>query len=151
MESNSLGPPSEPVDGWQMVIDVWTFLNFVFDAAEPVFEHHGLHQKSLVLLALLDKTGSPMELAHLLRSPASSLSSMLKEMEGKGLISRRLHPDDRRRHVLERTELGDQALADGIQAIRRCVAERVNAAPESQRAALGEAMVMLRRAADIPE
>jgi DNA-binding MarR family transcriptional regulator len=142
MESHADGP-----DGWELVIDVWRFLNTVFDGAEPVFSRHGLHQKSLVLLALLDLTDSPQGLAELLRSPASSLSSLIKDVEAKGLIERRLHPDDRRRHVLTRTGSGDAALAEGVAAIRACVAREFALSSPEEKAAVGPAQRMMRRIA----
>lgn len=133
------------ITGWSLVKATWSFLNVVFDHSAPVLAHWGLHQKSLVLLALLDLGDTPQELAHLLRSPASTLSSMLRELEDKGLIARSLDQADRRRFRLRRTAEGDRALSAGIAAIDAAVGGCLNSLGDEDRAAVTRALPLLLR------
>jgi DNA-binding MarR family transcriptional regulator len=131
--------------GWELVVGAWEFLNAVFDHAAPAMAEHGLHQKSLVLLALLDKGDTPQQLAHLLRTPAPTLSHMLKELEGRGLIARSLDAADRRRFRLRRTAAGDRALAAGVAAINEAASSRLACLSDAEREVVAGAVLLLPR------
>ncbi len=133
------------ITGWQLVEGVWGFLNVVFDHACPVLDKHGLHQKSLVLLALLDVADTAQELAALLRTPASSLSYLLREMEEKGLISRTIDAHDKRKFRFVRTPKGDTAHEAGRDAINAAVAERLATLSDHERRTLQDALPLLNR------
>jgi DNA-binding MarR family transcriptional regulator len=53
---------------------------------------------------------SQQALSTMLRILPSRLVSLLDELEGRGLLERRSHPDDRRTYALHLTEKGRQAL-----------------------------------------
>lgn len=139
------------ISGWEWVKGAWVFLNAVFDHAAPLLSEYGLHQKSLVLLALLDKEDTPQGLAHLLRSPASSVSHLLKEVEEKGLITRAVDARDKRRFRLTRTAEGDKALQTGIEAINRAIEEKFGQLEPSQQETLSQALPLLITLAVLPE
>ena len=126
-----------------IVQGVWEFLNVIFDDAATVMESYGLHQKSLVLLALLDRADTPQGLAHLLRTPPSTLSHMLSELERRKLIERSLDADDKRKFRLRRTEDGQQALEEGIAAINRAMATRMERLAPSECATMAESLKLI--------
>lgn len=136
-------------EGWRIAEIAWAFLNAVFDHAAPVMAGYGLHQKSLVLLALLDRGDSPQELAHLLRTPPSTLSHLLRELEEKKLIERAIDAHDRRRFRLRRTPAGDEALAAGIAAVNEAVAGRLDGLTGEERGTLERALPLLARLAGL--
>jgi len=133
------------VSGWIFVQAAWGFLNNIFDHAVPVLARHGLHQKSLVLLALLDVGDTPQELAQLLRTPASTLSHMLRDLEEKNLIKRSLDAQDKRKFRLRRTTEGQKALDEGIAAVENAVAEQFAKMNSTERETLQVALPLLLR------
>ncbi|MBC8139334.1 MAG: MarR family transcriptional regulator [Fibrella sp.] len=133
------------VTGWEFVQVTWAFLNEVFDHAAPVMAQYGLHQKALVLLALLDKGDSPQELAHLLRTPPSTLSHLLKELEDKELIHRSLGVSDKRKFHFVRTERGNTALREGREAINEAIALRLGNLTPEERSIVEQALPLIPR------
>jgi DNA-binding MarR family transcriptional regulator len=133
------------VTGWGFVQTIWAYLNEVFDFAAPVMSEYGLHQKALVLLALLDKGDTPQELAHLLRTPPSTLSHLLKEMETKGLIHRSLGVQDKRKFHFIRTARGDAALEAGRNAIDTAMCLRMQKLSPEEQAIMEQSLPLLRR------
>ncbi len=121
--------------GWDMIRVVWTFLTVVFDEVDGVLEPMGLHQKRIVLLALLDVVDTPAGLADVMRAPSPTVSHMLKDLEDSGLIERRVDQLDRRRFRLSRTEQGEEALRIGVEAINQVIAGRLDGI-DGDRAAL---------------
>jgi len=138
-------------EGWDLVQSAWVFLNSVFDHATPVLATYGLHQKSLVLLALLDHADTPQNLAHLLRSPASTVSHLLRETEEKGLITRTIDATDKRRFRLRRTPEGDKAMEAGIEAINQAVATRFGCFTPEQQENLRNSLPLLFSLTPLPE
>ena len=59
-------------------------------------------------LALWDDP-TPTALAHMLGMPPTTLSAILKRLEGRKLVARARDPNDRRRHVLRLTARGRRA------------------------------------------
>lgn len=138
-------PKEEGVTGWGFVQAIWAFLNEVFDHAAPAMAEYGLHQKALVLLALLDKGDTPQELAHLLRTPPSTLSHLLKEMEEKGLIQRSLGVQDKRRFHFVRTARGEAALGAGRDAINAAILLRMQGLSPDERGVVEQSLPLLHR------
>lgn len=122
--------------GWDLVQVAWAFLNVVFDDAAPVTAEHGLHQRSLILLAMLDQADTPQAIAQLLRSPASTVSHMVSELERKQFIERAVDPHDKRSWRLRRTTSGQHALDGGMAAINAAVAARLHRLEPEERQAL---------------
>lgn len=139
------------VEGWNLVVMAWTFLSAIFDDTASVTAAHELHQKSLVLLALLDKVDTPQGLSHVLRFPASTVSHMLSELERKGFITRTLDASDKRRFRLERTPAGQQALDAGIAAINGAVAARMEGLSADEQEILVRALPLLTRLVETRE
>jgi DNA-binding MarR family transcriptional regulator len=133
------------VEGWNLVAMAWTFLSAIFDDTASVTAAHELHQKSLVLLALLDKVDTPQGLSNRLRFPASTVSHMLSELERKEFITRTLDASDKRRFRLERTPAGQQALDAGIAAINSAVAARMEGLSLDEQELLSRALPLLTR------
>lgn len=141
--NSSCDPEGVRIEGWALVHAAWAFLTAVFDHAAPATAAWGLHQKSLVLLALLDAGDTPQALARLLHAPPSTLSHMLRELEQRGLIERSLDVADKRRFRLRRTPEGDRALKTGVEAINRAVGERLVCLDPEEKAVVERALQLL--------
>jgi DNA-binding MarR family transcriptional regulator len=63
-------------------------------------------QQAALLLRAARQETSPNQLAQVLGTDTAGMTRLLDRLEGKGLISRRRHPDDRRSIVIELTGEG---------------------------------------------
>ena len=63
-------------------------------------------QQAALLLHAAREAAKPNQLAPLIGTDTAGMTRLLDRLEGKGLIERRRHPDDRRSIVVEVTEAG---------------------------------------------
>ena len=106
--------------------------------AEGVLAPLGLRPRHLVTLTVLrDRGGSTQQaLAATLDMDATNVVGLLNELEAEKLIERRRSPEDRRRHVVELTDVGAQQLAKVECALAAVEEEVLGALDESQRETL---------------
>src|SRR5712671_3612191 len=71
-------------------------------ALDRRFESHGItsQQAALLLLSRLLKEPSPIKMAARLGTDAAGMTRLLDRLESKGLIARKISPDDRRSLVV---------------------------------------------------
>jgi DNA-binding MarR family transcriptional regulator len=76
--------------------------------SEAHFSRHGVTADQFVLLACLAEQDAitQKELARRASSDPSTIRAMLVLLEGRGLVARARHPDDRRAHVVTLTARG---------------------------------------------
>jgi DNA-binding MarR family transcriptional regulator len=93
----------------------------------------GIDSKDFGALRMLARRepSSQLQVAQSLGIDRTSMVSLLDALEGKGLVSRRPDPNDRRRNVVELTDRGAQTWTDGEAAYRE--AERTFLAPVGRR------------------
>ncbi|MFI6789326.1 MarR family winged helix-turn-helix transcriptional regulator [Nonomuraea sp. NPDC050383] len=98
----------------------------------PALEPLGVDTRELAVLTVLDARTpmSQQQAAQALRIDRTTMVAMIDALEGKGLVARRPHPDDRRKNAVELTAHGRDVLRDGSAAIDE--AERVFLAPLSE-------------------
>jgi DNA-binding MarR family transcriptional regulator len=91
----------------------------------PALEPYGIDGRELAVLHVLDEADplSQQEAARRLRIDRTTMVALIDTLEGKKLVSRRPHPDDRRKNMVELTTRGRDTLRDGGQAVEE--AERV--------------------------
>jgi DNA-binding MarR family transcriptional regulator len=82
-------------------------------AAEGSMSPGGLRPRHLHALGLLSERGplSQHGLGDVLSLDPSNVVGLLNELEERGLITRRRDPSDRRRHIVELSMAGEEALA----------------------------------------
>jgi MarR family transcriptional regulator, lower aerobic nicotinate degradation pathway regulator len=91
----------------------------------------------LTLTVLRDLGGSTQQaLASHLSIDRTNLVGLLNELEAAGLIERRRSPEDRRRHIVELTPAGSEALAKAEFALAAVEDEVLAALDAAQREAL---------------
>lgn len=85
----------------------------------PALEPYGVDGRELAVLNVLDSADplSQQEAATRLRIDRTTMVAMIDTLEGKKLVSRRPHPDDRRKNMVELTPRGRDTLRDGGQAV----------------------------------
>jgi DNA-binding MarR family transcriptional regulator len=81
-------------------------------AAEASMAPGGLRPRHLIALKLLQEHGSVSQqaLAETLSLDPSNVVGLLNDLEERGLITRRRDPEDRRRHIVEVSSLGQEEL-----------------------------------------
>lgn len=74
--------------------------------------------RELAVFAALDERDllSQQEIAHRLGIDRTTMVGLVDGMERKGFVTRRPHPDDRRKNVVELTPAGRATLADAVRA-----------------------------------
>jgi DNA-binding MarR family transcriptional regulator len=82
-------------------------------AAEASMAPGGLRPRHLIAMKLLSESGPSGQqgLADALSLDPSNVVGLLNELEERGLITRRRDPADRRRHIVELSETGEDELA----------------------------------------
>jgi DNA-binding MarR family transcriptional regulator len=98
----------------------------------------GLRPKQFALLnhVALAEGSSQRELGRRLGLDPSGLVGSIDELERRGLLERRAHPGDRRRHALHLTADGRAALAAGRAAAQRTATDLLGALDEDDVARL---------------
>jgi DNA-binding MarR family transcriptional regulator len=81
-------------------------------AAEASMAPGGLRPRHLIALKLLQEHGSVSQqaLAETLSLDPSNVVGLLNDLEERRLITRRRDPEDRRRHIVEVSSLGEEEL-----------------------------------------
>jgi DNA-binding MarR family transcriptional regulator len=81
--------------------------------SESVLTRLGLRPRHLVALTMLRDHGgcSQQALTSMLEMDATNVVGLLNELEADNLVERRRSPQDRRRHVVELTDVGVKRLA----------------------------------------
>lgn len=82
---------------------MWTLRQAASRALEPLGLRPG---KGLLLGMIASGIASPSTLAELLETTPPTLSSLLSDLEERGLVARRIDPSDRRRVLVEVTDEG---------------------------------------------
>jgi DNA-binding MarR family transcriptional regulator len=98
----------------------------------------GMHLRHLMALSYLrDHDGSPQqELAEALCMDANNVVLLLNELEDRGHVARHRDPSDRRRHLVDLTATGREALANAEHAQESIEDELLHALNDEERAVL---------------
>ena len=106
--------------------------------SEAVLTPLGLRPRHLVALTVLRNRDdcTQQSLATTLEMDGTNIVGLLNELEAAKLIERRRSPEDRRRHVVDLTDIGAKQLAKAEVALAAVEDEVLGALDESQRATL---------------
>jgi DNA-binding MarR family transcriptional regulator len=98
----------------------------------------GIRLKELMALAYLrdHAQASQQALSEAMHLDANNCVLLLNELEGSGFATRQRDPTDRRRHIVELTEAGQQALEHAEQAQQTIEGDVLGALSASERATL---------------
>ena len=113
-------------------------------------EELGIHLRHLVALSYVhDHDGGPQqELADALCMDANNVVLVLNELEALGYVVRRRDPDDRRRHIVELTTAGADALAAADRAQEEIEDEVLRGLTAAERKTLRSLLVRALRVAE---
>jgi DNA-binding MarR family transcriptional regulator len=86
-----------------------------FERSASALAPFGIDGRELAVLARIDgpQPLSQQEVAARLGVDRTTMVGLVDALEGKGLVARRPHPDDRRKNAVELTEDGRRTLVDG--------------------------------------
>jgi DNA-binding MarR family transcriptional regulator len=121
---SSSGKIEEP-DACGILANLWQLMQSVMDDSEPDLAALGLSPKALFLLAAVEHHPVPAELARRMHLPPPTVTYMVKQLEGKGLLKRRAEPGDLRKFRLLQTDAGREALGRGQDALSGVLSERL--------------------------
>jgi DNA-binding MarR family transcriptional regulator len=113
----------------------------------------GLRPRHLGALLVLEEgvAMSQCELGELLRLDSSTVVDLVDELEGRGLVTRRRNPDDRRAYVLELTPEGARALGRARVVLEAADAECFGVLATDELAALHETLTALAGCTRLPD
>jgi DNA-binding MarR family transcriptional regulator len=115
----------EGPDSSGILANLWQLIQSVMDESEPDLEVLGLSPKAFFLLAAVEHHPFPAELARRMCLPPPTVTYMVKQLEGKGLLERRAEPGDLRKFRLHQTDAGREALGRGQDALSGVLSERL--------------------------
>jgi DNA-binding MarR family transcriptional regulator len=106
--------------------------------SESVLKPLGLRPRHLIALTVLRDQGgsSQQDLAKTLEMDGTNVVGLLNDLEAENLIERRRSPVDRRRHVVELTDVGAKLLARAEFALAAVEDEVFSGLSEDQRETL---------------
>jgi DNA-binding MarR family transcriptional regulator len=112
-------------------------------AAEGTMLPGGLRPRHLLALKLLSDQGpaSQQGLAEALSLDPSNVVGLLNELEERGLVTRRRDPADRRRHIVELSDLGQDELGLAFVRYSHVENELLSALSPEERATLYNLLV----------
>ncbi len=111
----------------QLYDSTFRLMRMTQQEAVRLFEPLGLRPvKAFVLELLAEQAHYPKEIAMLLDAPPSVISVLLGDLEDRGLLSRSVDPDDRRRMMLELTADGHRMVGRVREAWRAANDERLS-------------------------
>ena len=94
------------------------------EEAEPGLDALGLQPKAFLLLAAVEESPYPAELARILGLPPPTVTYLVKPLEAKNYLLRTKEPGDLRRFRLALTDEGREAVRLGTAAIHAAFEER---------------------------
>ncbi|MET8997322.1 MarR family winged helix-turn-helix transcriptional regulator [Amycolatopsis sp. Hca4] len=106
--------------------------------SESVLAPLGLRPRHLIALTVLRDAGgsSQQDLAKFLEMDSTNVVTLLNELETENLVERRRSPEDRRRHLVELTDVGAKLLARAEFALAAVEDEVFSALSDDQRETL---------------
>jgi DNA-binding MarR family transcriptional regulator len=121
-------------------------------AAEVLLEPTGLRPRHVIALTLLSDHGAANQqaLAATLSLDPSNVVGLLNELEERGLITRRRHPDDRRRHIVEISIGGEDQLRAAQRLLGQVEDDVLRALSADERATL-HSLLMRAAGGQLPE
>ncbi len=96
----------------------------------------GLDIKELFVLAAIEESRHPAELAKTLCMPRPTVTVYLKRLEQAGFVRRQIDPEDLRRHRLSTTAAGGRVLARGQGLLSEAFGARVSRLTPAEQAEL---------------
>jgi DNA-binding MarR family transcriptional regulator len=147
-------PPAHPVDdvaseGTNVLFDVWLLARATGQLLDPVLSPVGLDADEFGIYSALSAsdTTTPGELARWLSVAPTTVSSVVRRLEGRGHLTRTRNPADGRSYVLALTPAGRAAHQAAGEAFLD-VLERVQTALGRAEPDVRRSLTTLRRAID---
>ena len=104
-------------DACGILANLWQLIQSVMDDSEADLEALGLSPKAFFLLAAIEESPFPAELARRMHLPPPTVTYMVKRLEARGFLERRPEPGDLRKFRLVQTDTGRGALSRGQEAL----------------------------------
>lgn len=102
------------IDGLKIWSLNYRLMMTVISSVSPAIGELGIETKELFVLAEVDESPHPAELAARLSMPKPTISVYVKRLEAAGFVRREIDPGDLRRHRLLVTTAGRKVLSRGL-------------------------------------
>ena len=112
-------------DACGILANLWQLIQSVMDDSEADLEALGLSPKAFFLLAAVEESPFPAELARRMHLPPPTVTYMVKQLEARGFLERRPEPGDLRKFRLVQTDTGRAALSRGQEALSHVLCGRL--------------------------
>ena len=112
-------------DACGILANLWQLIQSVLDDSERDLESLGFSPKAFFLLAAVDDYPFPAELARKMHLPPPTVTYMVKQLETKGFLKRKVEPGDLRKFRLVRTVAGTEALDQGAEVLTLNLGQRL--------------------------
>ena len=114
----------------------YRLLMSVMTSVAPAISALGLETKELFLLAEVDESPHPAELAAKLLMPKATVTVYVKRLEAAGFVRREIDAADLRRHRLTLTPTGRKAMTHGLALLSEAFGARLGRLTAAQQAEL---------------
>jgi DNA-binding MarR family transcriptional regulator len=116
---------------------LWELDHALQTASKSMARRRGITGPQRVVLRIVGRFPqlAPSQLAAIVHLHPSTLTGILKRLEGRGLIKRRVDPNDRRRSFLVLTPKGRAIDVDDVHTVERVLATLFATLPPAQTAA----------------
>jgi DNA-binding MarR family transcriptional regulator len=116
---------------------LWELDHALQTASKSMARRRGITGPQRVVLRIVGRFPqlAPSQLAAIVHLHPSTLTGILKRLEGRGLIKRRVDPNDRRRSFLGLTPKGRAIDVDDVHTVERVLATLFATLPPAQTAA----------------
>ena len=131
---------------WTVLARIWRLQRALREEVEPELARLGLSGFAPWLLRVVKTYPHPMEAARAMGLPAPTVSQMVRRLEAQGFLKRSLDPKDLRRHRLELTPKGQEALKEAEALLEAALSRRLAWLSEEERALLVQLLGKLEEA-----
>jgi DNA-binding MarR family transcriptional regulator len=111
---------------WETLANIWQLTQLIVEDSAPALEELGMHPKAFFLLAHLDLSPFPAELARIMCLPPPTVTYIVKQLEEKRYLLRKAEPGDLRKFRLVLTESGRRAVQTGQEKVNEVFGRRLS-------------------------
>jgi DNA-binding MarR family transcriptional regulator len=131
---------------WLVFSQIWRILHIILEEAGPQLKELGIDTREYLILSKLKASPHPAQLAKELFLPASTMTSLTKNLEKQKFIARKTDSSDLRRFRFDICEKGETVLKKGRAIVDEIMARKLQRLSEAQITELQHLLGLLQEA-----